>query len=123
VVVTVTVPKVVRITPPRDKGGPIAKLEITVTIKNTGPWPIPFGRHNLVNACFSLDPGELDPQVPRIMRPWQHQLMFADDGAKVVEHHGMQRDNFLSIGFVVLPAGDQFSCLQIQVFQVRLSHR
>jgi hypothetical protein len=54
VVVTLSVPKEVRLTPAQHPGGPVATVAVTVTIKNTSPWPVPFGRHYLKAPAIIL---------------------------------------------------------------------
>ena len=60
--VILSVPAEVRLTPARERGGPVATFTATVTIKNTGSWDVPFARRYLTYITF-------DPRRPPGVSP------------------------------------------------------
>jgi hypothetical protein len=66
--VSLSTPKEVRLTPARERGGPVATFTAKVTIKNTGSRDLPFSRHYLTIITF--DRGPQGPVDRRLVMRW-----------------------------------------------------
>jgi hypothetical protein len=78
---TLSVPKEVRLTPARQREGPVATLTATITIKNTGDAPLTFGRYYLASVSFPPDNSQAitDPDHKHTGLPF---LTHWDDGPR-----------------------------------------